>query len=212
MKVKLSTVRIEIAGGIASGKTTLARLLAKVQPTLTVVEEQFEYNPLWSRFSVHAGQFVREKNASFLAQHVAEIKAARGGNTVCDFAVFQDLAYASLEKDERHLEAMRGLYTDLYGRVPPPAAIVHLMCSPLTEMERLRSRGRSQEKTLTLDYLQRVNAAIGKFAELIPSPTSLIAIDADSVDFRNCSAKTLELVNLVLTKAHGDREGSICPV
>jgi deoxyadenosine/deoxycytidine kinase len=158
---------------------------------LALVEEQFAENPLWARFFDDAGHFVREKNASFLAQHVGEIKAARGKAIVCDFAVFQDLGYASLEDDEQHLAAMRGLYADLYGRLSPPTVVVHLMCSPHTEIERLRLRGRPSEQVLTLHYLERVNTAIGKFAVALPPRTPLITIDSDSVDFRNPDEKTL---------------------
>ena len=175
------TARIEIAGGIAAGKTTLARLLGESDPRVTVVEERYADNPFWTRLPQAPSFFAREKNASFLAQHVGEIKSAPGP-MVCDFAVFQDLAYASLQRDDLHLTAMRALYEDLYARLPPPTLIVYLTCGTREQLARIRARGRSEEGGLNLGYLQALNRAIEEYRAVIRPTTRVIEVSSQQID------------------------------
>jgi deoxyadenosine/deoxycytidine kinase len=56
--------RIEIAGGIASGKTTLARLLRKVG--LQAIHEQFRKNPFFTAFYEDPGYTAFETEITFL--------------------------------------------------------------------------------------------------------------------------------------------------
>ncbi|MGC2220924.1 MAG: deoxynucleoside kinase [Methylocella sp.] len=174
-------MRIEIAGGIAAGKTSLARLLGESDSRVTVVEEHFADNPFWTRLPQAPSFFAREKNASFLAQHVGDLKSA-SGPLVCDFAVFQDVAYASLERDDVHLTAMRALYEDLYARLPPPTLIVHLTCSAREQLARIRARGRPEESGLSIEYLQVLNRAIEEYRAIIRPTTRVLEISSRQID------------------------------
>jgi deoxyadenosine/deoxycytidine kinase len=154
--------RIEICGGIAAGKTTLARTLAALAD-VPVVLERFEQNPFWKLFYERPAVFVHEKNISFLAQHTGHIKeVGEYAPLVCDYAVFQDLAYASLLKDPVHTDVMGAVYRHLYGQLPRPALIVHLTCDPQVQLARIASRGRPQEASIGIDYLAALNEAIVK--------------------------------------------------
>ena len=50
--------RIEICGGIASGKTTLASLMKKLK--VEVLFEDFKTNPFWKAFYVYPGKYIFE--------------------------------------------------------------------------------------------------------------------------------------------------------
>lgn len=202
------TTRIEIAGGIAAGKTTLARLLGEVDSRITVVEERYADNPFWTRIAKEPSFFVREKNASFLAQHVGEIKSA-SGPVVCDFAVFQDLAYASLQGDPVHLAAMRALYDDLYVRLPPSSLIVHLTCDPHEQVARIRARGRSEESGLSLKYLHALNGAIEKYRTVIHPTTSVIEMSSEEINLRGNSIATIGSMRRLLASVLGAPEAAV---
>lgn len=109
--------RIEIAGGIASGKTTLASLIAQTSQ-YEGVYENFRENPFW----------VKEKNFAFLIQHLTQIKEMVPEHLVCDYSVIQDLAYATLFPSDTHRFLMRRLYEHLAEEISLPSLIVHLQC------------------------------------------------------------------------------------
>ncbi|MXQ13509.1 deoxynucleoside kinase [Microvirga makkahensis] len=83
-------VRLEIAGGIGAGKTTLARVLADSWGS-GLVHENVPDVPFFSKFYAAPQTYGLEKNISFLLSHVDLIRdsmRSNGGVAVCDFALF----------------------------------------------------------------------------------------------------------------------------
>src|SRR2546429_617205 len=122
--------RIEICGGIASGKTTLAQALVRATDA-QLVSEQFRENPFWQSYYNDPAAWAQEKNIVFLLQHTGAIKSA--GNVellICDYAVVQDLAYASLVASAKHQALMHELYCAFYSVLPAPELIMHFTCPP----------------------------------------------------------------------------------
>ena len=66
-------MRIEICGGIASGKTSLAKLLEE-HTIGTVIYEDFKVNPFWEAFYNNPGEYIFETELTFTLQHYHEIK------------------------------------------------------------------------------------------------------------------------------------------
>jgi deoxyadenosine/deoxycytidine kinase len=189
--------RIEICGGIAAGKTTLARLLAG--SSSVCVEEQFRDNPFWARFYADPDTWVEEKNFCFLVQHTAGIKAAAAATlVVCDYAVFQDLAYASLANKDGHAAMMCALHDHLYAALPAPTLVVHLNCAPSVQLQRIRARGRSEEAGITVEYLATLNRAIESMLERID--VSVHRIASDAVDFARDADTAAAVRNEVLAR------------
>lgn len=179
-----SIKRIEICGGIASGKTTLAHLLAD-GTDYGLVLENFRANPFWSRFYQKPELFMVEKNICFLAQHTGEIKSHISQELlVCDYAVFQDVAYASLCKENGHLDVMRKLFDYLYTPLQAPTLVVYLVCGSSVQLERIRARARAEEQAITLEYLDSLNQTISDFLrQSLPAHTKILEICSDQVDF-----------------------------
>jgi deoxyguanosine kinase len=181
--MQLRAKRIEISGGIATGKTTLAQLLAGEKRRLVL--EEFRGNPFWKRFYDQPHLFAFEKDVTFLAQHTGEIKAAGDSSlVVCDYAVFQDLAYASLYAKE-HLAVMQSLYRHLYRELPCPAVVVHLVCDVNTQLDRIRARGRAEERSITRDYLEALNNSIEQVLTTMFPETGVRIVRSDLIDFRD---------------------------
>lgn len=66
-------MRIEICGGIASGKTTLAKLLEE-NGIGKAIYENFEKNPFWEAFYKNPSKYAFETEIAFTLQHYHEIK------------------------------------------------------------------------------------------------------------------------------------------
>jgi deoxyadenosine/deoxycytidine kinase len=192
-----SPARIEICGGIASGKTTLARLLAR-ETQCALVLEDFRANPFWKRFYEHPEIFRHEKDVCFLAQHSGGIKNAEEPLVICDYAVIQDLAYAALSDSRQHLLVMQQLYQHLYGGIPKPTLIVHLLCNERDLLARIRARGRGEESSITTAYLAALNHKITEV--LASSDTPILMVRSDAIDFAADQQAALELKNQLFTR------------
>lgn len=190
----MPTMRIEICGGIAAGKTTLATKLA-LRGFIPSYED-FRQNPFWKKFYSNPALYVREKNVCFLAQHVGSIKDQLTKNIVCDYAVFQDLSYANLICDREHRTMMRGLYRHLYSKLPRVSLVISLICDPRIQLVRIRKRGRDEEKHIELSYLEALNTEISKSSKMMSRTTPIIKLRSDEIDF----ASDEEAVKLLRSK------------
>jgi deoxyguanosine kinase len=158
--------RVEICGGIATGKTSLARSLSH-HGHYYLVEERFREIPFWEKFYAAPNETVRKeyelpKNVSFLMYHVESIREAQRAqqrDLVCDFAMFQDLAYAKASPD---YGIIRPIWNKLMEPSDPPTMIIKLGCAPETQLDRIRRRGRRQEESITCDFLVELSANIDK--------------------------------------------------
>jgi deoxyadenosine/deoxycytidine kinase len=191
--------RIEISGGIASGKTTLANLLTE-NSEYGLALERFRENPFWPRFYERPDLYSVEKNFCFLAQHTGEVKGLRDTTLViCDYAVVQDLAYASLSDVPGHLAAMELAFEHLYAQLPPPALIVNLRCNPVEQLRRIRERSRKEEARIDVEYLSSLNDAIGRALARYASNTRTHEIRSDAIDFAHDIAMATEVKRTILS-------------
>lgn len=176
--------RIEVCGGIASGKTTLANLLKS--DFCSAILEEYERNPFLSEFYSSPADFAFETEITFLLQHYHQIKRASGANWfACDYSLFLDLAYsnATLKSSERAV--FLSVLDHILGEIGSPQILVFLVCSAEAELERIRSRGRAVEKGVNLDYLKRLNASVEDTVRSLPSSTNLIEINSGDLNFAN---------------------------
>jgi len=186
--------RIEVCGGIASGKTTLSNALRNCgfEPVL----EQYLKNPFLSSFYSNPQQYAFETELTFLLQHYSQVKHLEPGATYsCDFSFLQDDAYASVNLDGQH----RLLFADLLKLVrvelSSPKLLVYLKCSPKSEYERIMRRGREQEKGISLGYLAALNAAVEK--KVLSTNLNVLMIDSESVNFASSAAHQTEVCYLI---------------
>jgi deoxyadenosine/deoxycytidine kinase len=152
--------RIEICGGIASGKTTLAQLLAT--SGLIEVLEDFQTNPFWKSFYADPTGTAFETEVTFLLQHYHAIKSMPEltSGFVCDFSLVLDLAYARVTLAGGRLDAFLRVLKEVHDELPPPDLLIYLNCNPSVELERIRRRGRNVESAITVDYLAKINGAL----------------------------------------------------
>jgi len=173
-------MRIEICGGIASGKTTLARLLRRAG--FAPVLEEFRRNPFLGAFYANPTRYAIETELSFLLQHFHAIKKAASSRLgACDFSLVLDHAYAKVTlsaKEERQFERLLRWLVDQIGEAP---LFVHLMCPPSVELARIRRRGRVRERGISIRYLADINEALADL--LRPVRSNVLVLDSHKLNF-----------------------------
>jgi deoxyguanosine kinase len=177
--------RIEVCGGMASGKTTFAKLFSD---TVNLILEEFTSVPFWRAFFDSPGSYNFETELSFLLQHYHQIKRNADqrngrGPVFCDFSFILDRAYASVSLDGGKCQAFAAVLQEALSEVGPPQLIVHLQCSAETELRRIQARGRLAEASVTLHFLDSLNRAVeAKMSDAQKSITTLL-FDSDKEDF-----------------------------
>ena len=179
----VSTVRIEISGGIASGKTTLAGLFED-ERAVTLFED-FKANPFWEQFYADPKRFAFETEVTFLLQHYNQIKAACGLKEpiVCDFSFLLDPAYVDVTLPEDERRVFLTVFEEVQRQLGPPALYVLLECSPEEEFRRIKARGRGTEKSIEIKYLAGLNDALARHIELAESSSRVLRIDSEHRNF-----------------------------
>ena len=177
------TLRVEICGGIASGKTTLAQLLTHVG--LSSVLEDFKSNPFWKPFYADPIGTAFETEISFLLQHYHEIKVAarRATAIVCDFSLLLDLAYAQVTLSGGKRAAFISVHAEARKELAPPQLLIHVVCEPAIELDRIQRRGRDVENSITVEYLQAINQALDGLVKRSCGSWRVLTLDSGAVNF-----------------------------
>ncbi len=181
-------IRIEICGGIATGKTALAGRLMH-HGSFRLVWEKYREIPFWEKFYAAPTKFGLEKNISFLLFHSDAIREAMKSDSrdiVCDFAMFQDLAYAGLTAgEEKDFEIVQTLYERLARRIGLPDIIIRLKCAPATQLDRIQRRGRAPERRIPESYLLQLRDKIDENLDRLTKQHNIrvVDIDTDQCDF-----------------------------
>lgn len=189
--------RIEICGGIASGKTTFASLFD--QNNLTPLYEDFKKSPFWEAFYCNPGKYIFETELSFVLLHYHQIKQALDTDKkmICDFSSLLDLAYAKIGLIGTKLKAFECVLGEIRKELPTPNLIVHLQCDAETELERIRARARKEEELINLEFLDSLNKAVEKEVENIKNTIPVVTVDSSIKDFANVESIKEEMVKLV---------------
>lgn len=177
--------RVEVCGGMASGKTTFANLFSDAAH---VILEDFAAVPFWRAFFDYPGSYNFETELSFLLQHYHQIKrnTAEGGSAgllFCDFSFVLDRAYADVSLAGSKRQAFSAILHELLSEIGPPQLIVHLQCSAGTALRRVQGRRRSEETAVTCDFLESVNAAVAAELAALNAPITVVPFDSDTQDF-----------------------------
>ena len=149
---------VAITGGIAAGKSHLARRLAEALPAQLIAEE-----PDWPRLDAFyadpAGQGW-PMELEFLNQRAGLLERLEKQWAVSDFWFDQSPAFARAWLPPEQLPAFIDRWKEVRRGVPRPKLIVLLDAPAETLLARLRSRGRPCEQRLTEDQLERIRQAI----------------------------------------------------
>ena len=185
MTIKFNYVVIE--GNIGAGKTTLATRIAD-QFNARLILEQFADNPFLPKFYDDPDKYSFPLELSFLASRYRQLNEEIGPQdlfktfTVADYYFMKSLVFAAstLNGDEYNL--YRQIFYIIYGSLPKPDIYVYLHLNPDRLLENIERRGRNYEKSITIEYLQKIQDSYFAFFKQNPENKYLI-IDINEIDF-----------------------------
>jgi deoxyadenosine/deoxycytidine kinase len=185
MKVKYNYVVIE--GNIGAGKTTLACRIAE-QFNAHLILEQFADNPFLPKFYDDPEKYSFPLELSFLASRYKQLKEELVPQdlfktfTVADYYFMKSLVFAAstLKGDEFNL--YRQIFYIIYGSLPKPDIYIYLHLSPERLLQNIEKRGRNYEKSITLEYLEKIQDSYFTFFKQ-NTENKYVVIDINGLDF-----------------------------
>jgi deoxyguanosine kinase len=185
MQVKYNYLVIE--GNIGAGKTTLATRIAQ-QFNGRLILERFADNPFLPKFYSDPEKYSFQLELSFLASRYKQLNEELGPQdlfkdfTVADYYFMKSLVFAAstLKGDEYNL--YRQIFYVIYSSLPKPDIYVYLHIRAERLLENIRIRGREYEKSITREYLQKIEESYFTFFRQNPENRYLI-IDINDIDF-----------------------------
>ena len=177
-------MRIEICGGIASGKTSLTKLLEE-NHVGSVIYEDFHSNPFWKAFYSNPGEYIFETELTFTLQHYHDIKKQQNKDLlVCDYSLLLDLAYANIGLKDTKLKLYHEILNEIYSDISRPHLYIYLECGEKEELQRIKNRNRTVENNIQLDFLLQLNNELLSEIKKLSS-SYILTINSERYDFVN---------------------------
>ena len=185
MQIKYNYMVIE--GNIGAGKTTLATRISE-QFNGRLILEHFADNPFLPKFYQDPDKYSFPLELSFLASRYKQLNEELGSQdlfkafTVADYYFMKSLVFAAstLKGDEYSL--YRQIFYIIYSSLPKPDIYVYLHINTERLLENIKKRGREYEKSITGEYLQKIQDSYFAFFKQNPENKYLV-IDINEIDF-----------------------------
>jgi len=199
MQFKYNYVVIE--GNIGAGKTTLATRIAD-QFNASLILENFADNPFLPKFYQDPDKYSFPLELSFLASRYKQLNDEIGSRdlfrtfTVADYYFTKSLVFAAstLTGDEYNL--YRQIFYIIYGSLPKPDIYVYLHIRPERLLKNIEKRGRDYEKSITKDYLQKIQDSYFTFFKQNTGNRYLV-IDINELDFVTNKSHYSKLIDAI---------------
>ena len=185
MKIKYNYVVIE--GNIGAGKTTLAGKISD-QFNAQLILEHFSDNPFLPKFYNDPDKYSFPLELSFLASRYKQLKEELVPQdlfksfTVADYYFMKSLVFAASTLKEDEYNLYRQIFYIIYGTLPKPDIYVYLHLNPDRLLQNIERRGRNYEKSITKEYLQKIQDSYFSFFKQNPENKYLV-IDVNAIDF-----------------------------
>ena len=185
MKIKYNYVVIE--GNIGAGKTTLARKIAE-QFNAHLILEHFADNPFLPKFYKEPEKYSFPLELSFLADRYKQLKEELVPQdlfkafTVADYYFMKSLVFASSTLQGEEYNLYRQIFYIIYGSLPKPDIYVYLHLDPGKLLQNIEKRGRNYERSISKEYLKKIEESYFSFFRQNPENRYLI-IDINQIDF-----------------------------
>lgn len=185
MKIKYNYVVIE--GNIGAGKTTLTCRIAE-QFNARLILERFAENPFLPKFYDDPDKYSFPLELSFLADRYKQLKEELVAQdlfkafTVADYYFMKSLVFAASTLTGDEFNLYRQIFYIIYGSLPRPDIYVYLHLNPERLLQNIEKRGRNYEKSISAEYLKKIQESYFSFFRQNPENRYLI-IDINDIDF-----------------------------
>ena len=202
-------MHIAVAGNIGSGKTTLTRLLAKHYNWKPQYED-VDDNPYLNDFYEDMQRWSFNLQIYFLnsrSSQIVEIRR-RGEQVIQDRTIYEDARIFAPNLHDMGLMSTRDFsnYSNLFALmsslIQPPDLLIYLRATVPTLVRQIQKRGRDYEKSIRIDYLQRLNERYEAWIESYKLGNLLI-VEVDNLNFSENPADLSSIINKIDAQIHG---------
>ena len=182
-------MRIAIAGNIGAGKTSLTKQLSKSLKYKPYYEDVIA-NPYLDDFYNHMERWSFNLQIYFLNSRFKQLVTIDSikQNVIQDRTIYEDAFIFAPNLNAMGLMTQRdydnylALFDTMLNLVKPPDLLVYLQCSIPSLVNKIHKRGRDYEKTISIEYLSRLNE---RYEAWISNYNSgkLLKINVDDLDF-----------------------------
>jgi|TARA_R110002126_G_scaffold13118_3_gene56517 deoxyadenosine/deoxycytidine kinase len=179
-------MRVELAGGLGIGKSTLCRALERMG--FNCIYENLDNNLFLQDAFIDPAKFRFPSQMWFALTKFHELNKFYSDDriNVLDQAILNVLAYTNLffgDEDPEGLRLVQDTFAHLEHTMGKPDLIIHLECSPEVQMERISGRGRSHEKAIEMDYLVALHDEINRLMDVARAEgQEVLVIDTEKVN------------------------------
>lgn len=202
-----------IEGNIGAGKTTLASLISE-EYNARLILESFADNPFLPKFYSDPDKYSFPLELSFLASRYKQLNEVLGAPdlfktfTVADYYFMKSLVFAAstLKGDEFNL--YRQIFYIIYSSLPKPDIYVYLHLSPERLLKNIEKRGRMYEKSISGEYLRKIQESYFTFFRQNPENKYLI-IDINNIDFVSNADHYKKIKNAIFDKDYSKGQNMV---
>ena len=193
---------IAIEGNIGSGKTSLAHKLGD-DFNAKLVLERFADNPFLPKFYSDRERYAFPLEMSFLADRYHQLSDDLGqfdlfkNFIVSDYYIFKSLIFAQVTLPKEEFMLYRKMFDIMYKDIQKPDVYVYLYQNTDRLIENIKKRGRSYEKNIDREYLDRIHRGYLDYIKASEGLSPLI-IDISDMDFIDREADYREIVRQLL--------------
>lgn len=201
---------VSFIGGIGSGKTTAMELIAGALG-FKPIQEQYVKNPFLPLFYKNMKRWAMHSQLFFLSEKIVQLleikEILKKHSVVLDVDIHQDMIYLETKKErgiisENEHALFYKMYNSIEALLPTPDLIVYLKSDPRVLKKRIRGRGRSFEKNMTLAYLRSLVGAQERWLENNRGKLSIIVVDSEKLNFANHNPHKQEFIEHIRKLLH----------
>jgi deoxyguanosine kinase len=191
--------RICVEGTIGCGKTSLAKRIAEdLQAKLFL--ERFAENPFLPKFYDDPNRYAFPLEMSFLAdrfkqQHdLSDQLNLFGQGVVSDYEVHKSLIFTQFTLSSDEFTLYRTMFYNIMPDVQKPDLYILLKQTTPRLLSNIKKRGRSYERTIDAEYLDKVRQGYQEFKRSHPD-WNIVEIDLSELDFVSNDSDYHEVIN-----------------
>lgn len=193
---------IVIEGNIGAGKTSLTKKIAE-EYNAKLILEQFSDNPFLPKFYDNPEKYSFPLELSFLAERYNQLNNELNTKdifktfNIADYYFIKSLIFAqnTLSSDEYNL--YRQIFNIIYKSLPIPDLFVFLHLPTEQLLKNIITRGRDYEKSISAEYLDKINKGYFDFFKQSKEMKILI-IDSQNIDFVNNTTHYKQITEKIL--------------
>ncbi len=178
---------IAVEGVIGSGKTSLARLLAK-ELKADLIEEVVEENPFIEKFYQDPKAYAFQTQIFFLLSRYKQLNTNLEQQnlffplTLSDYTLDKDRIFAHINLTDDELQMYDTVANSLIRDIMKPDYVIYLQASVDVLLKRIQKRGREMERNMSPDYLISLsNMYNHHFFNNTECP--VLIVNTDQIDF-----------------------------